>query len=175
MFAFHGRTGDRVWNDDWDAAPLIIGDYLIEGGENSWFVGYKLNRGYAADGTVTVNPQEVFRVQGWDEQLLHDLGGQDPRRVSLESSVAVSGDTAWLNSSGGLLQGWDISSLRTGVGQVTRTFRFWTGDDSDSTVVVDDEGYLYVGVEVDRATARAEEVGQMVKIDPRSSRRFTGW
>lgn len=168
LFAINGRTGDRVWNDDWDAAPLIIGDHLIEGGENSWFVGYRLNRGYAPDGTVTVNPQEVFRVQGWDDQLLHDLGGQDPRRVSLEASVAVSGDTAWLNSSGGLLQGWDISSLRTGVGQVTRIFRFWTGDDSDSTVVVDDEGYLYVGVEVDRATARAEEVGQMLKIDPRN-------
>lgn len=168
LYAINGHTPDRVWNDDWDAAPLIIGDYLLEGGENSWFVGYKLNRGYAADGTVTVNPQEVFRVPGFDDQLIHDLGAQDPRRVSLESSVAISGDTAYLNNSGGLLQGWDISSLRTGVGQVTRTFRFWTGDDSDSTTVIDDQGYLYVGVEVDRANARAEAVGQMLKIDPRT-------
>jgi len=28
-----------VWNNDWDGAPLVIGDYLLEGGENSWFYG----------------------------------------------------------------------------------------------------------------------------------------
>lgn len=167
LYRIAGRTPDRLHNDDWDGAPLVIGDHLLAGGENSWFVGYRLNRGYAPDGTVTVNPQEVFRVPGFDDELRAALGSQDPRRVSIEASVAVSGDTAWLNNSGGLLQGWDISSLRTGTGQVTRTFRYWTGDDSDASVVVDDEGYLYVGVEVDRANARAEEVGQMLKIDPR--------
>ena len=26
-----------IWNNDWDGAPLIVGDYLLEGGENSWF------------------------------------------------------------------------------------------------------------------------------------------
>jgi hypothetical protein len=26
---------DPMWNDDWDGAPLVIGDYLLEGGENS--------------------------------------------------------------------------------------------------------------------------------------------
>ena len=118
----------------------------------------------AADGSVTVAPVEKFRVPGFDEQLLRDLGDD---RVSLESAVAVYGDTAYLNSSGGLLQGWDISSIRTGVGDVTRTFRFWTGDDSDATTVIDEEGFLYVGVEVDRNLRRAREVGQLLKIDPR--------
>ena len=167
LFSIDGRTPDRVHNDDWDGAPLVIDDHLLAGGENSWFVGYRLNRGYADDGTVTVAPTQVFRVPGFDDQLIADLGGKDPRRVSLEASVMVSGDTAWLNSSGGLLQGWDLSSLRTGVGEVTRSFRFWTGDDSDATVVADDEGYLYVGVEIDRANPRGAEVGQMLKIDPR--------
>ena len=167
LYSIDAHTPDRVHNDDWDAAALIVNDYLVEGSENSWFYGLKLNRGYATDGTVTVDPQEAFRVQGWDTQLFHDLGSKDPRRVSLEASVSISGDTAWLNNSGGLLQGWDLSSLRTGVGTVTRTFRFWTGDDSDSTIVPDAEGFLYVGVEVDRATKRNEEVGQMLKLDPR--------
>jgi outer membrane protein assembly factor BamB len=168
LYKLNGRTDDRRHNDDWDAAPLVVNDHLIEGGENSWFYGLKLNRGYAADGTVTVDPALAFRVPGWDQQLLDDLaGGTDPNRVSLEASVAISGDTAWLNSSGGLLQGWDLSSLRTGTGQVNRTFRYWTGDDSDATVVVDDEGFLYVGVEVDRNNRRAQQVGQLLKIDPR--------
>lgn len=164
LWSFDGRIEARRWNNDWDAAPLILNDTLIEGGENSWFFGFTLNRGYAADGSVTVAPVEKFRVPGFDDQLLRDLGDD---RVSLESAVAVYGDTAYLNSSGGLLQGWDISSIRTGVGEVTRTFRFWTGDDSDATTVIDEEGFLYVGVEVDRNLRRAREVGQLLKVDPR--------
>ena len=145
----------------------MLNGFLIEGGENSWFHGVKLNRGYDANGMVTVDPALEFRVPGFDEQLISDLGSKDPNRVSLEASVSVSGDTAWLNSSGGLLQGWDISSLRTGSGQVNRTFRYWVGDDADATIVPDDEGYLFVGVEVDRNNSRAQEVGQLLKIDPR--------
>ena len=61
---------------------LVLGDYLIEGGENSWFHGIKLNRGYGADGKATVNPALVFRVPGWDQQLISDLGSKDPNRVS---------------------------------------------------------------------------------------------
>lgn len=167
LWKINARTDDRMHNDDWDAAPLVLGDYLVEGAENSWFHGIRLHRGYAADGTVTVDPELAFRVPGWDEQLVSDLGAKDPKRVSLEASVSVSGDTAWLNSSGGLLQGWDLSSLRTGQGQPTRTFRFWTGDDSDASVVPDDQGFLFVGVEVDRNTSRAQQVGQLLKIDPR--------
>lgn len=164
LWSFDGRIEGRRWNNDWDAAPLVLNDTLIEGGENSWFFGFTLHRGYAADGSVTVAPVERFRVPGFDDQLLRDLGDD---RVSLESAVAVHGDTAYLNSSGGLLQGWDLSSLRTGVGDVTRVFRFWTGDDSDATTVIDEDGFLYVGVEVDRNLPRAREVGQLLKVDPR--------
>jgi outer membrane protein assembly factor BamB len=167
LWKINARTDDRMHNDDWDAAPLVIGDHLVEGAENSWFYGIRLRRGYAADGSVTVDPKITFRVPGWDEQLVSDLGSKDPKRVSLEASVAVSGDTAWLNSSGGLVQGWDLSSLRTGAGQVRRTFRFWTGDDSDASIVPDDQGFLYVGAEVDRNTTRAQKVGQLLKLDPR--------
>ena len=166
LWSIEGHTADRMHNDDWDAAALVINDYLLEGGENSWFHIAKLNRGYAADGSVTVAPSMVARVQGWDDQLISDLGGKDPKRVSLESSVVMSGDVAYLNSSGGLVQGWDLSSLRTGVGEVKRVFRFWTGDDSDSTIVTDEDGFLYVGAEVDRDTARGRKVGQMMKLDP---------
>ena len=168
LWKLNGRTDDRMHNDDWDAAPLVLNDHLIQGGENSWFHGIKLNRGYGAGGEVTVDPALVFRVPGWDQQLIDDLGSDDPKRVSLEASVSVSGDTAWLNSSGGLVQGWDISSLRTGQGEVNRTFRYWTGDDSDASIVPDDEGFLYVGVEIDRANSRVQEVGQMIKLDPRN-------
>ncbi len=28
-------AGEGRWNDDWDAAPLVVADHLVEGGENS--------------------------------------------------------------------------------------------------------------------------------------------
>lgn len=153
---------DPVWNDDWDAAPLVVDDYLFQGGENSYWFIWKLNRSYDAEGLVTLDPELVFFAPGFDDQLLADLGHDN---VSIESSLAISGDMVFFNNSGGLLQGWDISGLRDGR-DPERTFRFWTGDDTDATTVIDDEGFLYVAVEMDRVTDRSREVGQFLKIDP---------
>lgn len=158
------------WNDDWDGSSLIIDDYLFEGGENSQFHIVKLNRGYDADGKVTVDPKLVFHAPGWDEQLTKDLAGSGARvnDVSIENSVAISGNTVYFSNSGGLVQGWDISGLKKGE-DPTRVFRFWTGDDTDASIVIDKAGYLYVAQEVERTSSRARstEVGQLVKLDPR--------
>jgi outer membrane protein assembly factor BamB len=150
------------WNDDWDGSALVIDDYLLEGGENSQFHIVKLNRGYGADGKVTVAPQLVFNTPGWDDQLLKDAGDSN---VSIENSVAVYKDTVYFANSGGLVQGWDLSGLKQGRAP-TRTFRFWTGDDTDASVVVDADGFLYVGAEFEKGNARSREVGQMLKLDP---------
>lgn len=66
------------------------------------------------------------------------------------------------------MQGWDISGLKEGR-DPERTFRFWTGDDTDASIVIDAEGFLYVAQERERAStfARSDEVGQLVKLDPR--------
>ena len=63
-----------MWNDDWDGSPVIIGDYLFEGGENSQFHIVKLNRGYSGDGLAQVAPQLVFNAPGWDDELLSRRG-----------------------------------------------------------------------------------------------------
>jgi hypothetical protein len=151
-----------LWNDDWDGAPLVIDDYLFEGGENSQFHIVKLNRAYGPDGKVTVAPTLVFNAPGWDDELLKAINDKD---VSIENSVAVFGDTVYFANSGGLVQGWDISGLKDGR-PPERVFRFWTGDDTDASVVVDETGALYVGSEYERANARSKEVGQMMKLDP---------
>jgi hypothetical protein len=154
----------RLWNSDWDAAPMIVGDHLVTGGENSRFHVVRLNRSYGPDGLVQVYPELVFTAPAWDEELLANLPDD---RVSVENAVTLVGDTAYFTSSGGLVQGWDLSPLRTGQGEITRTFRFWTGDDTDATIVADEEGYLYVGQEWDRRNDRGREVGQLLKLDPR--------
>ena len=162
----------RLWNSDWDAAPLIVGDYLVTGGENSRFHVVRLNRSYGPDGLVQVAPELVFTAPAWDDELLANLPDD---RVSVENAVTLVGDTAYFTTSGGLVQGWDLSSLRTGQGEITRTFRFWSGDDTDATIVADEEGFLYVGQEWDRRNDRGREVGQLLKLDPRNPDKPVVW
>lgn len=168
-------TADDVspvkWNDDWDGSSLVLDDYLFEGGENGQFHILKLNRKMGADGKVSVDPKLVFHAPGWDDQELSDLAGSGARvnDVSIENSVAISGNTVYFSNSGGLLQGWDISHLKEDPSSVKRTFRFWTGDDTDASVVIDKQGFLYVATERERSSsfARDDEIGQLMKIDPR--------
>jgi outer membrane protein assembly factor BamB len=153
-----------LWNDDWDGSGLVLDDYLFEGGENSQIHIVKLNRATGPDGLVRVAPQLVFHAPGWDDQELRDVGDTE---VSIENSVAISGNTLYFANSGGLVQGWDISGMIDGSGRPpTRTFRFWTGEDTDGSVVVDEQGKLYVGSEWERHNARGAQVGQMMKLDP---------
>jgi hypothetical protein len=154
---------DPVWNNDWDGAPLVIDDYLLEGGENSWFYVIRLNRGYAPNGKVTVDPEVVATVPGFDDEL---FAAQPDTNVSIESSVAYADGVAYFANSGGLVQGWDVSRVLEGGRKLERVFRFWTGEDTDASVVVDEEGFLYVASELERFTARAQEVGQVMKLDP---------
>ena len=159
----------KVWNDDWDGAPLQIGDYLLEGGENSWFSVIRLNRQYDAKGKVQVDPKVVMLVPAYDQQLMHDLGDQN---VSVENSVAFYKGVVYFGSSGGLVQGWDISDLLKGGTKYKRVFRFWAGDETDASIVIDQDGYLYVARHrsaniPNRPQTRAHEIGSLMKLDPR--------
>ncbi len=158
------------WNNDWDSSPLVIDDYLFTGGENGQWYIVKLNRATGDDGLVTVAPEIVFNAPGWDEQLTSDLAGSGSRvrDTSIENSLAISGNTVYFANSGGLVQGWDISKLKEDPSSVTRIFRFWTGDDTDASIVIDPDGMLYVASERERTSsfARDDEVGQLMKLDP---------
>jgi outer membrane protein assembly factor BamB len=160
------------WNSDWDGAPLVVGDYLLEGGENSWFYVVKLNRRYDDHGLVQVDPRIVMKVPGWDERLLHDLGDGE---ISIEGSVAFKDGVAYFANSGGLVQGWDISDVLRGGTEWRRVFRFWTGDDTDASIAIDAQGFLYVGVEYQRKNARDREIGQILKLDPSKPRHPLVW
>ncbi len=152
-----------MWNNDWDSSGLVIDDYLLEGGENSWFYVVKLNRGRDAEGKVTVDPEIRAMIPGFDDQLLADLGSNE---VSIENSVAFREGIVYFGNSGGLIQGWDISRLLKGGSKYERVFRFWMGEDTDASVVIDDKGFLYASAELELFNARGLEVGQLVKLDP---------
>ncbi len=161
-----------MWNNDWDGDPMVVNGYLIEGGEDGYLFVIRLNRAYDAQGLVTVNPKVVATIPGWDTQLLKDLGDRD---ISIENSAAYRDGVVYFANSGGLVQGWDISDLLKGGTQYHRVFRFWTGDDTDASVVIDGAGKLYVASEYQRFNERSQQVGQLMKLDPSNTRNPEVW
>ena len=163
--------GPVLWNDDWDSSPIVLGDYLVVGSESSRFWVIKLNRSTDADGLVQVAPEVVFSTPAWDSQAISTNGDEV---ASVESSVAVYEDTVYFSTSAGLVLGYDLSGLDDGV-KPTQVFRFYSGNDADASVIVDDEGFIYSASEYDRPLARAREVGQLVKLDPRNPTQPIVW
>lgn len=170
---------NQIWNDDWDSSTVIRNDFAFVGGENSHFYILKLNRGYDAAGKVTVDPQIVLDHPAWTQSLLDKLGSKD---VSVENSPCLVGDRVYFSNSGGLVQGIDVSATMkelapgeepaTGKEAYPKVFSYWTGDDTDATIVADEQGFLYVCQHTDDArgaSARAEAVGQIIKLDPRKT------
>jgi outer membrane protein assembly factor BamB len=151
-----------LWNNDWDGSALVVDDHLLIGGENGRFYVVRLNRSFGEDGLVQVAPQIVFSTESWDDQLLADIGDTD---VSVENSVALSGDTVYFANSGGRIQGWHLGTIDSG-GTPERVFEFWTGDDTDATIVIDGEGMLYAGSQYERGNQRSAQLGQIFKLDP---------
>jgi outer membrane protein assembly factor BamB len=165
LWSIQGATSvDRpLRNDDWDGAALVVDDVLFEGGENGWLYVVRLHRAYDELGLVTVAPEIVATVPGFDNELLRAVGDEE---VSIENSVALDDGVLYFANSGGLVQGWDVSDVLDGGSRVEPVFRFWTGDDTDATVVIDDAGDLYVASEYQRLDERSREVGQLMKLDP---------
>jgi outer membrane protein assembly factor BamB len=163
---------EPTWNNDWDGAALVVGDYLIEGGENSWLYVIKLNRGWNRAGKVRVRPRVVLTVPSWDDEL---AAVAPDRHFSIENSVAFHDGVVYFSNSAGLVQGWDLSRVLRGGRHAKRVFRFWTGDDTDASIVIDEDGRLYVASELEKMNARSEEVGQLMKLDPGRPRRPLVW
>jgi len=157
------------WWRDWDASPRIVNDLMFEGGENSFFYIWKLNRAYGADGQVTVDPVLLFKMPIWNDELLAAL---EPSRwigprwesTSVECSAAIFEGRVYFGNSAGRIIGLDITNVEQG--EAPLVFDFWVGDDSDASMVIDGEGMLYVPVERKRFLPRGQEVGQLVKLNP---------
>lgn len=171
LWSLDAEAVDGTWHVDWDSSPLIIDDIMYQGGENSWFFAYQLNRGYDADGRVTVDPEQLLAMPGYDAEFLQQAGPN----VSIESSTAAYENRVYFTNSGGRVVGLDVSNIRDGEAPVV--FDYWAGGDIDATTVIDEEGMLYVSVNVKpwqvgaghRTQAnidRTREIGQLIKLDP---------
>lgn len=160
LWSLDADAVDGLWNDDWDGNPVVIDDVLYEGGENGWFFAIKLNRDTDASGLVSVAPEIVFSTPAWTPELLGLVG----RNVSIESSVMVHDQVAYLANSGGRVVGYDVAHIASGEAPVA--FDYWVGDDTDATLVSDADGAIYVAVEEERKNQRSADLGQLIKLDP---------
>ena len=166
LWSLDANSVRGIWNNDWDGNPVIVDDILYEGGENGWLFAYELNRGFDANGLVTIEPQLLLAMPGYDDELISRSG----RNVSIESSVAVHGQTLYFTNSGGRVVGLDVSRITEG--QAPIVFDYYTGGDIDATPVIDEEGFLYIAIEHEPSQMGAQErernreVGQLVKLDP---------
>jgi hypothetical protein len=171
VWSIHAEDVDGTWNDDWDGNPLIVDDIMYEGGENGWFFAYQLNRGYDSSGNVTVDPQRLVAMPGYDADLRARAGDN----LSIENSVAAFERRVYFANSVGRIIGLDVSNVREGEAPVI--FDYWAGGDIDASLVIDEEGMLYASVNVKPAQvgqgyrtaeniSRTREIGQLIKLDP---------
>jgi len=171
LWSLHAEAVDGTWNDDWDSNPVVIDDIMYEGGENGWFFAYELNRGYDANGNVTVDPRSLVAMPSYDAQLLSDAGPN----VSVENSPVAFGDRVYFNNSVGRVIGLDVSDIRNGNAPIV--FDFYAGGDGDASIVADEDGMIYVSTNVKPGQvsagyrtsgniSRSMELGQLMKLDP---------
>ncbi|WP_220747682.1 outer membrane protein assembly factor BamB family protein [Jannaschia pagri] len=158
-------SGDGVWNNDWDASPLILGDYLFTGSENSWFYVVDLNRGRDLSGAATLSPKVINRIPGFTNTLFQKIGD---RMVSIENSATALGGNVYFANSGGLVQGYDMAALISGSSRSDALrFSYFAGDDIDASLVATSNGMLIVAIEDERRpSADKARSGDLLMLDP---------
>lgn len=162
LWALDSGRYPGVWNNDWDGNASIVDGILYEGGENGILFAIELNRSY--EDAVSVDPEVLIAFEGWTPELLASVGDSN---ASIENSVAVTSDRVYFANSAGRIVGLDTSDIRNGNAPVV--FDFWAGDDIDASLVIDDDGFIYATVELERFLPRSEEVGQFIKLDPENA------
>lgn len=165
LWRLDGNAPDGIWNNDWDASPLILGDVMFQGGENGWIHVVRLNRGTDAQGRATVAPEMANRIPGFTDALFAAVGD---RMASIESSAMATGGNVWFTNSAGLLQGYDIAALVAGKDRAAALVMEWrTGDDTDATPVGGPDGAVYVAVEDERPPSPDKAAtGHLARLNP---------
>lgn len=161
LWKLDSDTLGGIWNNDWDSNPVVVNDILYEGCENGIFYAIKLNRSYDANGHVLVNPQIIFSYKTYNDNLIKLIGDSN---LSIENSTLIVGNRAYIANSGGRILGFDISNIENGFAPVV--FDYWVGDDTDATLISDNEGMIYVTTELERWSDRSLTLGQFIKLDP---------
>lgn len=141
----HDKNAYRHWYA-FDGSPLIDAatDTMLQTGENGVFYTIRLNTDYdPGKGSISISPETVKYV----------YRSAVSTRPGIENSVAVYNNYAYFADNSGLLQCVDINSMEL-------LWAFATGDDTDATVVLEEQSdgivALYTNCELDRRGAKGD-------------------
>ncbi len=171
----------------WDASAMVVGDYVFMGSENGLLYIYKTIKTKDSLGNLTdVRLEKISTVRSFTQKLIDEfraesVGKKTNASMSIESSPVIFEDRVYVANSAGLISGFDINKLIEGSKREDAlVFEYWAGDDIDSTMVVDEEGFLYVAVEDEVYSTRAqreakERSGHFLKLNPYSNENPIVW
>jgi outer membrane protein assembly factor BamB len=148
-------------DNDFDSSGTIVDGILYVGGENGYVFAMELQRSFDGSGRVQVDPKILAAIPSGTPEFIEMAHS---RKTSVESSVTIFENRLYATNGLGRVFGVDISNIRAGEAPVV--FEFWTGEDTDATVVVDEQGKLYVASELERDNERSREIGHIMKLDP---------
>lgn len=155
---------DGVWRAGWSAAPLVIDDNLIAGGDNGRLYVFRLNRRRTPTGSVAVEPVGMRSIPTWNDQFLASL---HDREVGV-TSLVQAGERVYVANAGGRVLGFATAAL-TGTGDANPQFQ-WTAPDAIlAPMSVDGGGRLYVPVALKRRTASSDDHTVAVALNPLAS------
>jgi len=153
-------TGRRMggW-PDCDGSGVIVDDYLFIGLENGWLYRVRLNR-YDNGSDTGLSSTRIRDWKALDLRYCTSLGKMACRKsngyASIESSPAVFRNRVYIANGAGMVYGINANTMKP-------VFQYFTGDDTDASVVVDEQGYIYVGCEIDWSKRGK---GVLYKLDP---------
>jgi outer membrane protein assembly factor BamB len=84
--------------------------------------------------------------------------------TSVENTTAIAEGVAYFATSAGRVIGLDITQVEQGIAPIV--FDYWVGDDVDASIIIDEDGFLYISAEYERYTQTAQSLGQLIKLDP---------
>jgi hypothetical protein len=138
----YDKAAPRRWPAS-DSNPLVLDDVLYFPAENGLFYKVKLNADWdAAAGLLKIQPAV-------ERQAVTPAG--------VESSMAVWNGFGYFGDNAGAVWRIDLNDIRRFKKLVA------LGDDTDSTIVFDQDGSFYVGIEKDKRSA-ASAPGRIFKI-----------
>jgi hypothetical protein len=128
LFPGRDRRAPRGW-PAFDDNGLILGDRLVEPGENGLFYSVKLNTNWdPAEGRISIHPS---------------VTAVPVSHAGIESSAGVWGHYAYMSDNVGYLYRVDLDHPRD-----FKRLRA-LGDDADTTPCFDADGTFYAGIQVD--------------------------
>ena len=158
-----------LWNNDWDGARARHRRLPARGRRERLVLRGQAEPRLRREGEGHGRPED----RRHDPRVRRPAAVRHRRPRCLDRELGRRSATASRTSRtpAGSCRAGTSRDLLAGGTKYHRVFRFWTGDDTDASVVIDERGDLYVASEYQRFNERSKVLGQLMKLDPSQAER----